>query len=224
MKKTLLAAAVVTALALFMPWQPTPAQTPYSSPVRVMNSGASQAVPVSGTVNVGNSGSSQALPVTGTVNVGNTVPVTGTVVVGNTATNPIPVLPGLGGTPYAQSGYCTINGGTNYCNIEITPPPETATWVMESIGCSGSAASGDSVIAEFSYEDTYAQHGRTLDFAVQRAATQGVGSDFYATNLLLRAYTKGGRTKVGLSRYTASGPDVSGNSVTFSCIVSGLQY
>jgi hypothetical protein len=216
MKNTLLALAVVAALCLVIPWRQTVAQTPYSSPVRVVNSGASQAIPVSpqGTT-----------PVSGTVTVGNTVPVTGTVTVGNTASNPIPVLPGLGGTPYDYTGYCTILGGSNYCSITITPPPEPATWVMESIGCSGSAATGDSVIAELSYEDRYAQNSRTLDFAVPRAATQQVGSDFFATNQLLRTYTKWGRTKVGLSRYTAAlGPDVSSSSVTFSCVVSGLQY
>lgn len=192
------------------------AQATYSQPVKVMNAGASQAVPVSGTVSVGGT-----VPVNGTVNVGNTVPVSGTVVVGNT--NPIPVLPGLGGTPYDQTGYCSIQGGSNYCTISFTPP-DPGEWVMESIGCSGSAASGDSVVAEFSYEDHYAQNNRTLDFPLQRAATQQVGSDFFANNLLLRAYTDRGRTKVSLSRYTASGPDTSATSVTFSCVVSGLKY
>jgi len=202
MKNTLLALAVVAALVLVIPWRHTTAQTTYSQPVKVVNSGAAQAVPVSGTVNVGN-----------------TVPVTGTVTVGNT--NPIPVLPGLGGTPYDQSGYCATTSGSNYCSITITPP-DPGTWVMESIGCSGSAAPGNSVVAEFSYEDHHAQNNRTLDFPLQKVAAQG-SSDFFAGNLLLRAYTDRGRTNVSLSRYNASGPDTSG-TYTFSCVVSGLKY
>jgi len=208
MKNTLLALAVVVALALVIPWHHTTAQTPYSQPVKVVNTGSSQAVPVL---------PQGITPVSGTVTVGNSS-------IAVTAASPIPVTPGLGGTPYDQTGYCSITGGSNYCSITITPP-DPGEWVMESIGCSGSAASGDSVIAELSYEDHYAQNTRTLDFAVPRAATQQVGSDFFATNVLLRAYTDRGRTKVGLSRYTAaSGPDVSSTSVTFSCVVSGLKY
>ena len=217
MKRTILAVSAAMFLIVCILSLPhhTTAQTPYSQPVRVTNAGVSQAVPVlpQGTT-----------PVSGTVSVGNTVPVTGSVAVTNTATNPIPVLPRLGGTPYDRSGYCSINGGTNYCSIQITPDnPDPGTWVIESIGCSGSAPPGDSVLAELSYEDHYSGNSRTLDFSLPRAATQG-GSDFYATNQLLRAYTIGGRMHVGLSRYTASGPDVGSSSGTFSCVVSGLMY
>ena len=205
MKNTLLALAVVVALALVIPWRQTTAQAPYSQPVKVVNTGASQAVPVQ---------TQGTTPVSGTVTIGNSsIPIT--------AASPIPVAPGLGGTPYDQTGYCSNTSGSNYCSIAITPP-DPGEWAIESIGCSGSAAPGDSVVAEFSYEDHYAQNSRTLDFPLQRIASQG-SSDFYAANLLLRTYTDRGRTKVSLSRYNASGPDTSG-TYTFSCVVSGLKY
>ena len=67
------------------------AQTTYSQPVKVVNSGGSQAVPVSGSVTVGNT-----VPVTVgntvPVTVGNTVAVSGAVSVSNT---PLAVTPGL---------------------------------------------------------------------------------------------------------------------------------
>jgi hypothetical protein len=215
--QNLILAAAVLALACAT-WlerpKPVNAQTTYSQPVKVMNTGALQAVPVSGTVSVDNT-----VPVSGTVSVGNTVGVSGTVNVGNSI---LPVQPALSGTPIAFTGSCQPGANwSNPCTAVWPDPMSQKLIVIESLSCYVIAANSITFMGQLTWDTGSTQP--TLRFPISNSGVyNGQGFYAYTGNLQLRAYSSP-NTRINLQVFNSDAPGTSAPYPVY-CSVSGVQY
>lgn len=196
--QNLILAAAVLALACAT-WLERPktvtAQTTYSQPVKVVNAGASQAVPVQPQ---------------------GTTPVNGTVTVGNDSAHPVPTA--AAGSEVILSGKCTIPANSQ---VPVCFPGGSiaATGIVfESITCSALGQANDTVYAAVYglKSDFYfpLQHVGVLTYNL---AGPTPSSDIYSGTQNFRLYTQGDTATIMVSRQSAAATQV-------SCSLNGWRY
>ena len=210
MKRIILAAGTTVLLAIIglisLP-RHTAAQATYSTPVKVVNTGASQAVPVAveGTT-----------PVSGTVTIGNSsIPVT----ISNGAGQNVPVTVSV--TPWDWYSSCSIGASSpppTGCNLSTTAVQGS---IIQTISCHGEFPPGDTAWVAMtykSYTDPVDIQFREVEFPLQRVGLSvDAGLDEYSgvQNVSVPALSAF-RLHVAHSSTQASG--------TVYCTVSGFQY